>query len=245
MASPRVLLIEDDDLVRRLVADCLRSDGMAVVEASGFAAARDAFASSQPEVAVVDLMLGDGSGLDLVREASQAGICVIVLSARGSSPDRILGLELGAHDYLIKPVEPRELALRIRRLVALVDAARAGNAGGTVLAFRDFELDTALLRLRHKTLGNVPLTGTQYRLLELFVRHPNRVLERDTLCTRIADRSPADRGPAGRSRAIDVLVSKTRARIDVPGQPTLIKSIRGKGYVFAAEVRRLNRSVDT
>lgn len=236
MPQPSVLLIEDDQLVRQLVSEYLRSEGMIVNEASSLASAREALAGKRPDVAVVDLMLGDGSGLDLLREATEAGIGVIVLSSRGSPVDRILGLELGAHDYLNKPVEPRELALRIRRLASLVGAAQSGRADGEILAFRDFELDTVLRQLRHKTEGVIELTGTQYRLLELFVRNPNRVFERDTLVEQIFDRQWV-----GLSRSIDVLVSKTRTRIDTPGEPTLIKSIRGVGYVFAAEVRRLKR----
>ncbi len=236
MPQPSVLLIEDDQLVRQLVSEYLRSEGMTVSEASSLASAREALGAKRPDVAVVDLMLGDGSGLDLLREATEAGIGVIVLSSRGSPVDRILGLELGAHDYLNKPVEPRELALRIRRLASLVGAAQSGRADGEILAFRDFELDTVLRQLRHKGEGVIELTGTQYRLLELFVRNPNRVFERDTLVEQIFDRQWV-----GLSRSIDVLVSKTRTRIDTPGEPTLIKSIRGVGYVFAAEVRRLKR----
>jgi DNA-binding response OmpR family regulator len=236
MPQPNVLLVEDDRLVRNLVAEYLRSEGMSVAEASSLASAKEALNLQRPDVAVVDLMLGDGSGLDLIREIGDMGPGIIVLSARGSPVDRILGLELGAHDYLNKPVEPRELALRIRRLAGLVGAAKAGRTDGEILVFRDFELDTVLRRLAHKERGPVELTGTQYRLLELFVRNPNRVFERDTLMEQVFDRQWV-----GLSRSIDVLVSKTRTKIDAPGEPTLIKSIRGVGYVFAADVRRRRR----
>ena len=236
MAQPTVLLVEDDRLVRNLVGEYLRSEGMTVTEASSLASAKEALGLQRPDVAVVDLMLGDGSGLDLIREIGGIGLGIIVLSARGSPVDRILGLELGAHDYLNNPVEPRELALRIRRLAGLVGAAKAGRVDGEILAFRDFELDTVLRRLNHRALGVVELTGTQYRLLELFVRNPNRVFERDTLMEQVFDRQWV-----GLSRSIDVLVSKTRAKVDTPGEPTLIKSIRGVGYVFAADVRRRRR----
>ncbi len=237
MAQPNVLLVEDDQLVRQLVAEYLRSEGMAVTEASSLASAKEALGRGRPDVAVVDLMLGDGSGLDLLREAGDMGLGIIVLSARGSPVDRILGLELGAHDYLNKPIEPRELALRIRRLAGLVGAAKMGQSNGDILAFRDFELDTVLRQLRHRAEGLVELTGTQYRLLELFVRNPNRVFERDTLVEQVFDRQWV-----GLSRSIDVLVSKTRAKVDLPGEPTLIKSIRGVGYVFAADVRKQKRA---
>ena len=236
MPQIRVLLVEDDTLSRELMALYLKGEGIQVAEADSLAALRQSLRQAVPDIVVLDLMLGDGNGLDAMREINEAGCGVIVLSSRDSPVDRILGLELGAHDYLAKPLEPRELALRIRKLYALL-ASAGEQPAQEVFRFGRYELDPAAHQVREIADGTlVTMTGTQFRLLELLVRHPNRVFERDTLVDQIFGRRWV-----GLSRSIDVLVSKTRAHIDRPEEPTMIKSIRGVGYVFVGDVKRVRR----
>jgi DNA-binding response OmpR family regulator len=239
MAQIRVLLVEDDTLSRELMALYLKGEGMIVSEADSLAALRQSLRQAAPDIVVLDLMLGDGNGLDAMREIAEAGCGVIVLSSRDSPVDRILGLELGAHDYLAKPLEPRELALRIRKLYALL-ASAGEQPAQELFRFGPFELDPSAHQLRRSVDGSiVTMTGTQFRLLELLVRHPNRVFERDTLVDQIFGRRWV-----GLSRSIDVLVSKTRAHIDEAVDTTWIKSIRGVGYVFVGDVKRVRRKAD-
>lgn len=236
MPQIRVLLVEDDTLSRELMAFYLRGEGMLVTEADSLSALRQSLRQVVPDIVVLDLMLGDGSGLDAMREIGEMGCGVIVLSSRDSPVDRILGLELGAHDYLAKPLEPRELALRIRNLHRLL-ASAGEQPAQELFRFGPYELDPLAHQLRRSNDGSVvTMTGTQFRLLELLVRHPNRVFERDTLVDQIFGRRWI-----GLSRSIDVLVSKTRARIDGTDEPTWIKSIRGVGYVFVGDVKRVRR----
>lgn len=229
----RVLLIEDEPLTRESMAIYLRSEGMDVHEAQNVSDAARKLSRETPDVAVVDIMLGDGSGFDLIKSLSSSGVGIIVVSARGSALDRVLGLELGADDYVTKPVEPRELALRIRKLHArMVPAAPAEKSRG-IYEFAGYELDTVSQTLRDSAGHPVDLTGAQLRLLELLVQSPNRVFERDTIAEHIHGRQWITEG-----RAVDVLVSKLRAKIDAPDAPSLIRSVRGVGYLFATEVKR-------
>ena len=229
----RVLLIEDEPLTRETMALYLRSEGLEVQEAENMSDAAKKLAREKPDVAVVDIMLGDGSGFDLIKTLSSSGVGIIVVSARGSAFDRVLGLELGADDYVTKPVEPRELALRIRKLHArMAPPASSGKSRG-VYMFAGFELDTVSQMVRDERGNTVELTGAQFRLLELFVQSPNRVFERDSIAEHIHGRQWITEG-----RAVDVLVSKLRAKIDKDGAPSLIRSVRGIGYLFATEVKR-------
>lgn len=236
MPQIRVLLVEDDTLSRELMALYLKGEGMLVTEADSLASLRHALRQAVPDIVVLDLMLGDGNGLDAMREINEAGCGVIVLSSRDSPVDRILGLELGANDYLAKPLEPRELALRIKKLYGLL-ASAGEQPAHELFRFGPYELDPSAHQVRRVDDSSIiGMTGTQFRLLELLVRHPNRVFERDTLVDQIFGRRWV-----GLSRSIDVLVSKTRAHIDVRDEPTMIKSIRGVGYVFVGDVKRIRR----
>ncbi|WP_371877231.1 response regulator transcription factor [Alsobacter ponti] len=228
-----MLLIEDEPLTRESMALYLRSEGMDVQEAQNLADAGRKLSRDKPDVAVVDIMLGDGSGFDLIKSLSSSGVGIIVVSARGSALDRVLGLELGADDYVTKPVEPRELALRIRKLHARMAPAGAPGRDRGVYEFAGFELDTVSQTLRDAQGHSVELTGAQFRLLELLAQSPNRVFERDAIAEHIHGRQWIAEG-----RAVDVLVSKLRSKIDPPNAPSLIRSVRGVGYLFATEVRR-------
>jgi DNA-binding response OmpR family regulator len=161
---------------------------------------------------------------------------VIIVTGRGDSVDRVVGLELGADDYVTKPFDLRELLARIRSVLRRVSerAAAAPASTGETFAFAGFRLDARSRELRDPRGAIVELTTGEYALLKLLVEHPNRVLSRDDLMSWMHGR---DAGPY--DRAIDVQVGRLRRKIEPdPGEPALIKSVRGSGYLFAARVAR-------
>ncbi|HYE49200.1 MAG TPA: response regulator transcription factor [Azospirillaceae bacterium] len=247
---PRVLVVEDDAPVGELLRVCLEAEGMEVVSAATLADAREA-ASRQPfEVFLVDLVLEDGSGLDLVRtvrERTRAGIMIV--SGRSAPVDRIVGLEVGADDYVTKPFEPREVSVRVRRLCERVMAARtapaapapaapatatAEPAGPPRYGFRGWLFDPPGQTVARPDGTLVELTAAESRLLEVFVLRPNRTLSRDQLLDAIHGRgwNPSD-------RSIDVLVGKLRAKLSAGAAEDPIRTVRGAGYLFAPVPERV------
>ncbi len=229
---PRVLLVEDDARLGRMVEDYLSEAGWAVRHAPTLAqalAALDA-ARSGPgyDAAILDLMLPDGDGLDLCRRLRGSGddLPVLVLSARGDPLDRVIGLELGADDYLPKPFEPRELLARLRAIVR----RRQGLPGSAhLLRFGRLEIDPQSRQVRVDGEARA-LTGYQFDLLLALARHPGRVLSRDFLLDAVKSSGAQD----VYDRSIDVHISRIRAVIeDDPRHPRRILTLRGAGYVFA------------
>jgi two-component system OmpR family response regulator len=196
---------------------------------------RTAVATSHPDLIILDLMLPGEDGLTLCRDLrAKSEIPIIMLTARGDETDRIVGLELGADDYVAKPFSPRELLARIksvlRRARALPENLKTEESG--VFRFAGWTLDAATRNLTSPQGVVVALSGTDFRLLKIFVDHPNRVLTRDQLIDLMLSR---DAGPY--DRAIDVQVSRLRQRLGEDAkEPAIIKTVRGQGYVFAAHV---------
>ncbi len=229
MTSPpaeRVLVVDDDPALRELLSDYLTANGMAVDAVGDGAAMRRALAAGMPAAIVLDLMLPGEDGLSLARELrTHSDVPILMLSARGEEIDRVIGLEVGADDYLAKPFGPRELLARLR---ALLRRSRASAAAPVEQPrFGPFQLDLAAHRLLRGGV-EVHLTGAEFDLLRVFVECPNRVLSRDDLVSQLKgyDRDPFD-------RSIDIRVTRLRRKIeDDPAAPVFVRTIRGEGYLF-------------
>lgn len=228
-----ILIVDDDSEIRSLLRDYLERNGMRATAVADGRAMRAALDGGRFDLVILDLMLPGEDGLVLCRELrAQSNLPVIMLTARGEETDRIVGLEMGADDYLPKPFNPRELLARIkavlRRAQALPPASIMPEA--RQLRFASWTLDLARRQLVSPTGVVVPLSGGEYRLLRIFLDHPQRVLSRDQLLELSHGReaSPYD-------RSIDVQVGRVRRRLD-DDAATLIQTVRGEGYVLAADV---------
>jgi two-component system OmpR family response regulator len=234
-AQDHVLVVDDDLDIRSLLRDYLEKNGYRVTAVGDGKAMWAAFDEARPDILVLDVMLPGTDGLTLCRDVrARSGIPIIMLTARGEETDRIVGLEMGADDYLPKPFSPRELLARIksvlRRARTLPDNLQPESA--RKISFAGWMLDIATRNLLSPAGVVVPLSGTEFKLLRIFLAHPNRVLNRDQLIDLMLSRdaSPFD-------RSIDVQVSRLRHRLDEDAkEPAIIKTVRGEGYVFAAAV---------
>ena len=225
----RLLLIDDDHRLAAMVGDYLRGHGYDVGAAGTLAEGRARLAGGSYDALVLDLMLPDGDGLDLTRElradARTRRLPLLMLTARGEPTDRIVGLEIGADDYLPKPFEPRELLARVK---ALLRRAAPEPAADDVMRFGRLEID---LGARQASVDGKPceLTGHQFDLLVVLARSAGRVLTRDQIMDALKGH-PLE----AFDRSIDVHVSRIRAAIeDDPKQPRRVLTVRGAGYVFA------------
>jgi len=227
--TTRLLLIDDDARLSAMVADYLRGSGYEVAVAGSLAEGREAIAAGTHDALVLDLMLPDGDGLDLCRElrgnARTRQLPLLMLTARGEPMDRIVGLEMGADDYLPKPFEPRELLARVK---ALLRRAAPTPAGDELLRFGRLEIDLGerAARLDGKVCD---LTSHQFDLLVVMAQSPGRVLSRDQIMDLLKGH-PME----AFDRSIDVHISRIRAVIeDDPKNPRRVLTVRGAGYVFA------------
>ena len=234
--SPHILLIDDDREIRDLLARFLDRHGMRVTAVRDGREARRAWPAGAYSIVILDLMLPGEGGLDLARWLrTVSDVPILMLTAMGDETDRIIGLELGADDYLPKPFNPRELLARLRAVLRRTGerGARAAEPGISA-RFAGWTLDPSRRRLLDPDGTEVPLTGGEYDLLAALVDRANQVLTRDMLMDLLRGRQA---GPF--DRAIDVAISRLRRKLDRDGGPTqLIKTVRGGGYVFACEVRR-------
>jgi two-component system OmpR family response regulator len=235
-SQDHVLVVDDDAEIRDLLSEYLRKNGYrvtAVAEGKGMWSALES--GGRIDIVVLDLMLPGEDGLMLCRNLrARSDVPVIMLTARGEETDRIVGLEMGADDYLAKPFNPRELLARIktilRRARTLPENLKPDDA--RALRFAGWTLDLATRNLRSPAGVVVALSATEYKLLRIFLAHPDRVLNRDQLIDLMLSRdaSPFD-------RSIDVQVSRLRHRLgDNPKEPAIIKTVRGEGYVLSAAV---------
>ena len=233
-----VLVVDDDRDIRELLREYLEKNGLKVATAADGRQMRAALAAGPVDLIVLDLMLPGEDGLVLCRDLranSAAAIPILMLTARDDEADRILGLEMGADDYLPKPFAARELLARIRAVLRrtrlLPPNLRAAEAA-RFLAFGEWLLDTTARHLLDPAGTMVSLSGAEYRLLRVFLDHPQRVLSRDQLLTLTQGREPELF-----DRSIDLLVSRLRQRLrDEAREPRYIKTVRSEGYVFAAAV---------
>jgi two-component system, OmpR family, response regulator len=233
-----VLIVDDDREIRELVAGYLQKNGVRATRASGGREMWAALASEPPDLIVLDVTLPGENGLALCRDL-RAGqwrtIPILMLTALGEETDRVVGLEVGADDYLVKPFAVRELLARIRAILRRSRMAPPGfehTESPQFLVFGDWKLDTIGRHLLDAEGTMVALSGAEYRLLRVFVDHPQRVLTRDQLLTLTQGRQtePFD-------RSIDLLVSRLRQRLkDGAKDPRYIKTLRNEGYVFSAAV---------
>ncbi len=230
-----VLVVDDDGEIRSLLSEYLRKAGYRVTAVADGKGMWTVLEGARPDVVVLDVMLPGDDGLVLCRDLrSRSQVPIIMLTARGEETDRIVGLEMGADDYLAKPFNPRELLARIksvlRRARSLPDNLQPVAARR--MRFAGWELDMATRDLISPEGVVIALGGSEYKLLSIFLAHPNRVLSRDQLMDLMRGREayPLD-------RSIDVQVSRLRRRLrDDAKEPALVKTVRGEGYVLSAQV---------
>ena len=233
-----ILVVEDDFDVRALVQATLKRAGYRVTALPNGSKVAATLQASPVDLAVVDLQLPDMDGLDLtrlLRERHKIG--VIILSGRGEATDRIVGLEVGADDYVAKPFEPRELVARVRSVLRRMEVTAAQapvEEDHKIYTFEGWKLDGSALRLFDPKGEEVPLTTGEFKLLEAMVTRAGRVLQRDQLLDLVSTND----APAF-DRSIDVRVRRLRRKLgDDSKLPKLIKTIRNGGYVFVAKVER-------
>lgn len=230
-----ILVIDDDPRILRLIEHYLRREGYPVRTAAKADEARQQLAAASPDLIILDIGLPGEDGFTLTREIrSQSTVPIIILTGRIDTVDKVVGLELGADDYITKPFDERELLARIRSLLRrsrLPTSSPLEESG--IAHFGGWQIDLTSHELFSPTGEIVYLTSHEFRLLVAFIRSPNRVLSRDLLMDMIAghDWNPQD-------RSIDVLIAKLRKKIECnPAQPSLIKSIRGEGYKLTTTVK--------
>ncbi|MDO9253503.1 response regulator [Hydrogenophaga sp.] len=237
--TPEHLLVVDDDReIRRLIEEYLTQAGYRVSTAADGKAMRRLMEQHRFDLVVLDLMLPGEDGLSLCRDLrSRSNLPILMLTARGSEIDRIVGLEMGADDYLAKPFNPRELLARIRSILRRAHALPTNLVPEEVAVFR-FAGWTLEVASRNVTAPDglvVPLSGAEFRLLRVLLEHPHRVFSRDQLLELTNGREAILF-----DRSIDVLVGRLRKRLRDDGkEPALIKTVRGEGYVLAASVEAL------
>jgi two-component system OmpR family response regulator len=237
--SDHIIVVDDDAEIRTLLSKYLRNNGYRVSVAGNGREMREVLADRSADLIVLDLMLPGEDGLALCRDLrGRSNIPLIMMTARGEEVDRILGLEMGADDYLPKPFNPRELLARIkgvlRRARSLPPRQEATSSEWDLL-FAGWTLDTQGRQLLSPEGVVVALSGGEYQLLRIFLDHPNRVLNRDQLMdmARGREAEPFD-------RSIDVRVSRLRNALDDDARdPRIIKTVRNEGYVLAVPVERL------
>lgn len=231
-----VLVVDDDAEIRKLLGEYLERNGYRVSLATDGKEMRRALDRSRPDIVVLDLMLPGDGGLTLCRDLrANSSLPVIMLTARAEEIDRIVGLEMGADDYLAKPFSPRELLARIKSILRRTHGLPPARGDAQRLRFAGWTLDFAARQLIAPDGVVVALSGAEFRLLTVFVEHPNRVLDRNQLMDMTVGR---DGAPFDRS--IDVQVSRLRLRLrEDAREPRIIKTVRSEGYVLAAAVERL------
>ena len=231
--TPHILIVDDDREIRDLLSKYLKKHELRVDTAGDGREMRKILEVSRIDLVILDLMLPGEDGLSLCRSLREnSGVPVIMLTALGEETDRIVGLEMGADDYLAKPFNPRELLARIRAVLRRAGAGDQPAADADVLVFATWRLDMVRRELRSSDGVLQPLTAGEYDLLVAFAQHPNRVLSRDQLLDLTKGRAavPFD-------RSIDVQLSRLRRKIEPdPADPTLIQTVRGGGYVFSCSV---------
>lgn len=234
--EPHVLIVDDERDILDPLASYLSKNGFRVSKARNAAAARDILAAHSIDIALIDIMMPGEDGLSLtgfIRATSKTP--VILLTAKIEETDRIVGLELGADDYVTKPFSPRELVARIKAVLRRTSDDRVRAPDADAYAFGDWVLRTGERELVDREGQAVPLSTGEYNLLVAFVTHPKRVLTRDQLLDLSQHR---DLGAFERS--IDNHISRLRKKLEAdPRDPTLIKTVWGGGYTLAADVRRL------
>lgn len=232
--APSVLIVDDDPLIRELLQTYLAQEGYQVLCASTAEQAEACLAESPVDLVMLDIRLPGKDGLTLTRELRvRSEVGIILITGRNDEVDRIVGLECGADDYVVKPLNPRELVSRAKNLVRRVRHARQPAPAATTVQlkrFADWMLDSDRRRLIDQDGSETLLTHGEFQLLSVFLRNAGHTLSRDQLMDQIRNREwlPND-------RSIDVLVGRLRRKLrDDPAEPQLIITIHGAGYLFTA-----------
>ncbi len=236
MSRPEHILIVDDDAeIRSLLREYLERNGMRAEAVADGRSMRAALQLGRFDLVILDLMLPGEDGLVLCRDLrARSDLPVIMLTARGEETDRIVGLEMGADDYVPKPFSPRELLARIKAVLRRAHSLPKDQTSSDAKAMRfaGWTLELATHQLTSPKGVVVPLSSGEYRLLRVFLEHPNRVLSRDQLLDLTSGREAASF-----DRSIDVQVGRLRKRLgDAGREPRLIKTVRSEGYLLAAAV---------
>lgn len=239
-AIGRILVVDDDPDIRDMLSEYLGLHGLEVTAVDGGAAMRDALAQAIPDVVLLDLRLPGEDGLSLLRYLREKhALGVVMVTGAGETVDRIVGLEMGADDYIAKPFEPRELLARIKsvmrrvqgRSLSSIQTAATGVRGGTGgdrVSVGACSLDLGSHRLFDAQGEEMMLTAMEFDLLKVFVEHPNQVLSRDRLLTLTRNREwePFD-------RSIDIRIARLRRKVEPdPERPRLIRTVRSAGYMY-------------
>lgn len=235
VAMLSILMVDDDAQIRQLLSDYLSGFGMSVVAVADGKAMAEALKKSSFDLVILDLMLPGEDGLSLCRSLrAESDIPILMLTARGEAMDRVVGLELGADDYIVKPFEPRELVARIQTILRRARGNRENHKDQNEVQFMGWRLNYVMRHLVSPEELVIPLSNAEFRLLTVFIEHPNRILTREFLLD-----SARGRDMDVFDRSVDILVSRVRQKLnDDSRTPTLIKTVRGEGYLFDAKVTR-------
>jgi two-component system, OmpR family, response regulator len=238
--NPHIIIVDDEAPAREMVGDYLKMHGFSVTLCDGGKSLRSAIDSGMPDLVVLDLNMPEEDGLSIIRDLKSRtnNVPVIMLTATASPIDRVVGLELGADDYVAKPCELRELMARIRSVLRRSTAARAPAAAETAAAksakeqlvrFGTKWLDLEAQALRDDEGNEHPLTASEFGLLKVFAANPKRVLSRERLLE-LANARDAE----AFDRAVDLRIMRIRRKIEIdPAKPAVIRTIRGGGYLFS------------
>ncbi|MEO5884267.1 MAG: response regulator transcription factor [Candidatus Limnocylindrales bacterium] len=223
-----ILVVEDEPTLRETLADALEADGFRVVVAADGREALTQFRAERPDLVLLDIMLPELSGIEVTRIIrAESGVPIVMLTAKDSELDKVVGLELGADDYVTKPFSLRELTARIRALFRRSEAVATAGTGPTIVDLGQVKADLAGHRLLRDGQA-LPVKPKAFELLAFLIRHPGQVFTRDQLLEHVWGYDYA-----GETRTVDVHVHWLRSQIeDDPGTPIFIHTVRGVGYVF-------------
>jgi DNA-binding response OmpR family regulator len=240
-AGAHILIVDDEPEIRTLLRKCFEREGFQVSEAQDGAGLRACIEQRPVSLITLDLTLGGEDGLELAREVrAKCNVPIVMITGKGDTIDRVVGLELGADDYIAKPFQLREVVARVRAVLRRYGAGEQSAPAATSAAheryeFADMVLDVTSRELSGGAHKSQELTTAEFNLLAIFVKRPHRVLSRDNIMDLLKghDWSPVD-------RSIDALVGRLRKKVEPdPDHPRLIKTVRGVGYVLAADAKRL------
>jgi two-component system, OmpR family, response regulator len=232
----RLLLVDDEATLRQPLAEYLTRQGFAVSQAASAAQARTLLRDETPDLVLLDIMMPGEDGISLCRHLVESrALPVIFLTAKGESTDRIVGLEIGADDYVVKPFDPRELVARIRSVLRRAARQSAPKAEDELFEFDGWHLDPLKRRLTDREGALVSISSAEFRLLMAFLERPRQVLDRDRLLDMVQGREAHLF-----DRAVDNQISRLRRKIELDNRnPQLIQTVWGGGYMLAADVHRV------
>jgi two-component system, OmpR family, response regulator len=234
--ATRILLVDDEAALREVLADYLTRQGFVVTQAGNAADARARIAADSFDLVLLDIMMPGEDGLSLCRHVAEArNLPVIFITAKGESTDRIVGLEIGGDDYVVKPFDPRELVARIRSVLRRSARQPQDVAEAVAYEFEGWTLDPLKRRLTDREGAVVAISSAEFRLLMAFLDHPRQVLDRDRLLDMVQGREAHLF-----DRAVDNQISRLRRKIEEDSRnPQLIQTVWGGGYMLATEVRKV------